>query len=49
MPYHMYMLASGRHGTLYLGVPNNLARRAWQHKTKVISGFSSRHGVDRLV
>ncbi len=49
MPYHVYMLASRRHGTLYLGVTNNLARRIWEHKTKVIPGFSAKYGVDRLV
>ncbi|NNM74356.1 GIY-YIG nuclease family protein [Enterovirga aerilata] len=49
MPYHVYMLASRRHGTLYLGVTNNLARRVWEHKTKMILGFSAKYGVDRLV
>jgi putative endonuclease len=47
--YHVYMTASGRHGTLYLGVTRNLARRAWQHKTKSFPGFSAKYGVDRLV
>ena len=47
--YYVYLLASGRHGTLYLGVTNNLVRRVHQHKTKLIAGFSARYGVDRLV
>jgi putative endonuclease len=49
VPYHVYMLASRRHGTLYLGVTNNLARRVWEHRTKAIPGFSAKYGVDRLV
>jgi putative endonuclease len=49
MPYYVYMTASRRYGTLYLGVTNNLSRRAWQHKTKVFPGFSAKYGGDRLV
>ena len=47
--YYVYLLASGRHGTLYLGVTNNLIRRVYQHKHKLLGGFSARNGVDRLV
>src|SRR3954451_23644700 len=49
MSYYVYLLASRRHGTLYLGVTNNLSRRVWEHKTKAIPGFAARYGVDRLV
>jgi putative endonuclease len=49
MPYFVYLLASRRYGTLYLGVTNDLARRTWEHKTKVHNGFSSKYGVDKLV
>jgi putative endonuclease len=49
MAYFVYLLASRRHGTLYLGVTNNLGRRVWEHKTKVYTGFSAQYGVDRLV
>ncbi len=49
MPFAVYMLASGRHGTLYIGVTNNLARRVHEHKTKRQPGFTARYGVDRLV
>ena len=49
MPYYVYILASRKHGTLYLGITNDLVRRVFQHKSKVSSGFSSRFGVDRLV
>ena len=47
--YYVYLLASGRHGTLYLGVTNDLIRRVYQHKNKLLGGFSARYGVDRLV
>ena len=49
MPYYVYLMASGRHGTLYLGVTNDLARRAYEHKTKAVPGFTSQYSVDRLV
>jgi putative endonuclease len=49
MPYYVYLLASRRHGTLYLGVTNNLARRVDEHQRKLIPGFSARYDVSRLV
>jgi putative endonuclease len=49
LPYYVYLLARKRDGTLYLGVTNDIARRVWEHKNKVIRGFSARYGVDRLV
>ena len=47
--YYVYLTASGKHGTLYLGVMNNLIRRIHEHKTKVVPGFTSRYDVVRLV
>jgi putative endonuclease len=49
LPYYVYLLASRRHGTLYLGVTNDLVRRVHEHKSKVVRGFTSRYGIDRLV
>jgi len=49
MTYFVYMLASGRHGTLYLGVTNDLARRVYEHKELLTKGFASKYGVTRLV
>jgi putative endonuclease len=49
LAYYVYLLASRRHGTLYLGVTNNLVRRVYEHKTKVVPGFTKRYNVDRLV
>jgi putative endonuclease len=47
--YYVYLTASGKHGTLYLGVTNNLVRRIHEHKSKVIPGFTSQYDVTRLV
>ena len=47
--YYVYILCSERNGTLYIGVTDDLARRVYEHKTKVIAGFTSQHSVDRLV
>lgn len=49
MPFYVYLLSSRRHGTLYLGATNDLARRVYQHKERSIPGFTARYGVDRLV
>jgi putative endonuclease len=47
--YYVYLLASRKDGTLYLGVTNDLVRRVYEHKNKLVTGFTSRYGVDRLV
>ncbi|BDV33956.1 GIY-YIG nuclease family protein [Methylocystis iwaonis] len=47
--YFVYMLASQRNGTLYIGVTNDLSRRVHQHKTKQLPGFTSRYNVQMLV
>lgn len=49
MSCFVYLLASRRHGTLYLGVTRDLARRVGQHKAKAVPGFTAQYGVDRLV
>ncbi len=45
----VYMMASGQHGTLYIGVTSDLINRVGQHRTGEIEGFTKRHGVKRLV
>ena len=45
----VYILASQPNGTLYLGVTNDLLRRAFEHKQKLSSGFTSKYNVHRLV
>jgi putative endonuclease len=48
-PYFVYILASGRNGTLYIGVTNDLARRLAEHKGKFVPGFTRKYQVDQLV
>ena len=45
----VYILASKRKGTLYLGVTSNLVQRIWQHKNDYVEGFTKRYGVHTLV
>ena len=45
----VYILASGRHGTLYIGVTSNLFDRIHQHREGLIKGFTSRYGIHWLV
>jgi putative endonuclease len=45
----VYILASHRNGTLYTGVTGDLLRRLFQHREGLVSGFTSKHGVRRLV
>ena len=49
MPFFVYILASKRNGTLYVGVTNDLARRMAVHKAKLVPGFTRQYGVTRLV
>lgn len=45
----VYILASRRNGTLYIGVTSDLVRRVWQHRNDLVAGFTKRYGVHRLV
>ena len=47
--YYVYILASKRNGTLYIGMTNNLVRRVWEHKNNVVEGFTKKYGVHQLV
>jgi putative endonuclease len=49
MTYYVYLLASKKHGTLYLGVTNDIVRRVHEHRTDAVKGFTSRYGVHKLV
>ena len=45
----VYILASKRNGTLYIGVTSDLAKRVWEHRDDLLEGFTKRYGVHRLV
>ena len=47
--FFVYILASRRDGTLYVGVTNDLSRRMSEHKAKLVPGFTRKYAVDRLV
>jgi putative endonuclease len=46
--FYVYLLASKRYGTLYIGTTSDLPRRVWEHKQKLVPGFTGRDGIDRL-
>jgi putative endonuclease len=47
--YFVYILATGRDGTFYVGVTNDLIRRVYEHKHEIVKGFTSKYGVKTLV
>jgi putative endonuclease len=46
--YYVYILTN-RSGTLYTGSTNDIQRRVWEHKHKVVGGFTAKYNIDRLV
>ena len=47
--YYVYILTNYNQTSLYIGVTNNLIRRLYEHKNKIIEGFSSKYNVSKLV
>ncbi len=47
--YYLYIITNKKNGTLYIGVTNDLERRLFEHKNKLIEGFSKKNGLDKLV
>jgi len=47
--FYVYILANKKCGTLYIGMTNDLERRMFEHKNDLISGFTKRYGLKRLV
>jgi putative endonuclease len=46
---YVYILASKPYGTLYIGVTSDLVRRTWEHRARIIPGFTQKYGVKTLV
>ena len=49
MNYYVYILTSGRNGTFYVGVTNDLVRRVYEHKHGLIAGFTKKYNIKTLV
>ncbi|HLY46255.1 MAG TPA: GIY-YIG nuclease family protein [Stellaceae bacterium] len=47
--FYVYLLASRPHGTLYIGMTDDLARRVEEHKLRAAPGFTAKYSVDRLI
>ena len=47
--FYVYMLASAKNGTLYIGVTSNLVKRIWEHREGLADGFTKQHNVKQLV
>jgi putative endonuclease len=45
----VYILASKRNGTLYIGVTSDLIKRIWEHKNNIVEGFTKRYNVHQLI
>ena len=49
MSYYVYILTNKNNAVLYIGVTNNLKRRVYEHKSKLIEGFTKSYNYDKLV
>ncbi len=47
--YFVYIITNKPNGTLYIGVTNDLERRIWEHKNKIVKGFSAKYNLDKLI
>ncbi|HJD65858.1 MAG TPA: GIY-YIG nuclease family protein [Rickettsia endosymbiont of Bembidion nr. Transversale] len=47
--YYVYILSNKLNGVLYIGVTSDIIKRVWQHKQKIIKGFTTKYNLDKLV
>ena len=47
--YYVYILSNNSNNVVYIGVTNNLQRRMYEHKNKLVEGFTNRYNIDKLV
>jgi putative endonuclease len=48
-PGYIYIMASGKNGTIYIGVTSDLVKRVWEHREGVVAGFTKKYGCKTLV
>jgi putative endonuclease len=49
MPYYVYIMTNRQFGALYIGVTNDIGRRAFEHREGLVEGFTKKYGLKRLV
>lgn len=49
MNYYVYIITNWSNEVMYIGVTNNLKRRVYEHKNKLVEGFTKRYNVDKLL
>ncbi len=49
MAFYVYIMTNRQYGTLYIGVTNDIARRAWEHRDGILDGFTKRYGLKLVV
>ncbi|CAK6509166.1 GIY-YIG nuclease family protein [Rickettsia helvetica] len=47
--YYVYILSNKYDGTLYIGVTSDIIKRVWQHKQKIIKGFTTKYNLNKLI
>ena len=47
--HYIYIITNKKQGTLYTGITSDLLKRIWQHKNKVVKGFTNKYNLDKLV
>jgi putative endonuclease len=47
--YYVYIMTNRTNSVTYTGITNDLIRRVWEHKNKIVKGFSKRYNIDKLV
>jgi len=47
--YYVYIVSNKRKGTLYIGMTNDLQRRIYEHKNKLVEGFTKKYNLDKLI
>ncbi|HAJ33801.1 MAG TPA: hypothetical protein DCK79_10680, partial [Candidatus Atribacteria bacterium] len=47
--YYVYIMANKRNNVLYTGITNNLKKRIWEHKEKIVKGFTEKYNINKLV